>query len=244
MTKILATVLLASFALNAHAVDKNYFRLTKVTTTDVTEQYNQMMQPMSQAGLVENCDPATKAVVGITSGEKDDKDLNPLGTIEVIVDQIINIGKKIWAIIDAGKPVVNVKSYTANALPRGLTCWTDLSNWNAPQSKVYRVQYKNGFGADVVDFTYRVMFTSGGSLNGQGKYITNATIQPAALDVSWGFRFNASAEVPSVFNQGTMQAPVAGMQMNMKWAVDTVLAHSEQADSFFINGMNLLQKLP
>jgi hypothetical protein len=96
---------------------------------------------------------------------------------------------------------------------------------------------------NVVDFAYRVVFTAGGSLNGQGKYITNATIMPADMNVSWGFTFNANAEVPSVFNTGSSGQPVAGMQLLMKWSVDTVMSHIEQAETFYVGGDNTMKHL-
>ncbi|MBC7370000.1 MAG: hypothetical protein H7326_00440, partial [Bdellovibrionaceae bacterium] len=163
--------------------------------------------------------------------------------IEVTVDRIINIGKKIWGIMDAGRPVINVASYTANALPMGLTCWSDLAGWNVPESKVYRVTYENGFGADVVRFAYRVTYTAGGNLKGVGKYLTNATIAPADVHVSWGFNLNATGEVPSVFNTGTKEQPVAGMQMLMKWQVKSVVTELQNTEMFYVGGNNTLKHL-
>jgi hypothetical protein len=243
MTKFMSIIFVSAMALTAHAADQTdakYYQLSKVKVTDVTAQYAQKGH-MAQAGLLESCDPAKKKIVTMTSDSP--VDVNPLDTIGVIVDQVINIGKKIWAILDAGRPVVNITTYTANALPQGLTCWADLTGWNIPQSKVYRVTYENGFGADVVDFAYRVTYTAGGSLNGKGKYLTNATIMPADVAVSWGFTLNAQAEVPSVFNTGSKEDPVAGMQMLMKWQVKTVIDDVQQAESFYVGGDNTLKHM-
>lgn len=223
--------------------DAKYFELTKVKKTDVTEQYAGS-NTFAQVGLYEDCNSqaASKTLVPLSSDQAGSI-LNPLNQVEIIIDQIINIGKKVWAVVETGRPVVNVQTYTANALPKGLTCWSDLAGWQVPQSKVYRVQYENTYGMDVVDFAYRVTYTAGGNIDGKGKYITNATIMPANIYVAWGFKFNATAEVPSVFNTGSKEAPVAGMQMNMKWSVDTVMNHIEQAESFYISGENLMKHL-
>ncbi len=244
MSKFVSIILLSIAAFTAHAsdnVDPKYFQLTKVRVFDVSSQYEAQSQNLAQAGLLESCDSSQKTLVGVTSDQTSNAD--PLSAIEVVVDRIINIGKKLWAILDAGRPVVNIKTYTANALPQGLTCWSDLTGWNVPKSKVYKVAYENAYGAEVVTFAYRVSFTAGGSLNGQGKYLTNATIMPADIDVSWGFSLDAQAEVPSVFNTGTKEAPVAGMQMLMKWQVKSVMSHLEQAETFYVGGNNLLKHL-
>lgn len=248
MTKMISLVFVTALALNAQAAqntDPKYFQLAKVKMTDVTEQYEgDETQVMAQRGLSENCN--------ITRGHRDtaasefnpaELGLDPIDQAGIILDKIVNLGNKAWALLEKGRPVVNVRAYTANALPAGLNCWTDLTGWKVPQSKVYRVVYENLYGVDVVDFAYRVSFTAGGALNGQGKYITNASIIPADMGVAWGFKFDADAEVPSVFNTGTKEAPVAGMQMLLKWKIQTVVKHVEGSDSFYVGGDNTMKRL-
>src|SRR5437868_4854693 len=141
MTKILSLVFVTALAINAQAADKNdakYFELTKVKMTDVTEQYSQNRN-FAQAGLYEDCNTAqssnnmvpldaTSPGLGLA--------LDPIDQASIIVDKIINLGKKVWAIVETGRPVVSVQTVTANALPQGLTCWSDLTGWQIPQSKV------------------------------------------------------------------------------------------------------------
>ena len=246
MTKILPLVFVSALALNAQAADKDakYYTLAKVKMTDVTEQYAAKNHQLAQAGLYEDCNanqapnnvkPFDNTVPGIS--------LDPIDQANIILDKIVNLGKKVWALVETGRPVVNITTYTANALPAGLQCWSDLAGWQIPQSKVYRVQYENAYGMNVVDFAYRVTFTAGGNLNGHGKFLTNATIAPADLNVSWGFNITANAEVPSVFNMGTKEDPVAGMQMLMKWNIKTVMSHVEQAETFYVGGDNTMKHL-
>ena len=212
--------------------------------TDVTEQYAGQTNTLAQVGVFEDCNssqkPSSMTAMDVTVPGLG---LDPFEQANIIIDKIVNLGKKIWALVETGRPVVNVQSYTANALPTGLQCWSDLSGWQIPQSKVYRVEYENAYGMNVVSFAYRLTFTAGGSLNGQGKYITNATLMPADMNISWGFNFNAQAEVPSVFNTGTKEQPVAGMQMVMKWDVKTVMSHIEQAETFYVGGDNVMKHL-
>lgn len=154
----------------------------------------------------------------------------------IVLDQIINFGKKIWAIVEANKPVVNYKTDRADAMPAGIQTWQNLETWNAPQAKVYRATYKNLFGMTVVDFAFRVLFTSGGSYKGKGQYLTHVTIVPANLNVAWGYNFDAQATIPSVVNNGTQAEPVAGMELLMNWTVKTVMKHHQSTMSFFVRG--------
>ncbi|MFP5518763.1 MAG: hypothetical protein ACLGGX_02575 [Bdellovibrionia bacterium] len=238
MLKNVLVLTIALMATSAQAEEVHpYFQLKSAQVTEVTDLYPETS--MMKVSPFADCDATG---VGVNNVEEA-KDVNPLNAVEIFVDQIINIGKKIWAIIDAGRPVVNVNLSMANALPRGLACWTDLEGWQMPQSKVYRVSYENGFGAEVVTFDYRVSFVAGGSHNGVGQYITNAQMMPATLDVSWGFNFDAQAEVPAVFNMGSKSQPVAGMQMVMKWKVNTAFQHMEESESYHISGNNKLIKM-
>ncbi|WP_413613200.1 hypothetical protein [Bdellovibrio sp. HCB-110] len=241
---LVAMALTLGMASSAFAIDKAYFEIKKVKVTDVTEQYAQsdlFAKPVH--GLNEDCNSSQMPLAPKFTGDKTLGSVNPLDAVELIVDQIINIGKKIFNVINAGRPVVNIKIDTANALPKGLTCWSDLSGWNMPQSKVYNVQYENGFGMTVVDYSYRVTYTAGGSADGIGKYITNATFQPANVSVGWGFQLDATAVIPSVFNTGSKRDPVAGMQMNMEWKVTSPMAHEQSTESYFVSGENKLIQL-
>ena len=246
MTKILSLVFVSALALNAQAADKDakYYELTKVKMTDVTEQYAAKNRQFAQVGLMEDCNPSqTPNNVKPFDATIPGISMDPIDIANIYLDKIVNLGKKVWALVETGRPVVNITTYTANALPAGLQCWSDLAGWQIPQSKVYRVQYENAYGMNVVDFAYRVTFTAGGNLNGHGKFLTNATIAPADLNVSWGFNITANAEVPSVFNMGTKEDPVAGMQMLMKWNIKTVMSHVEQAETFYVGGDNTMKHL-
>ncbi|XGC81730.1 hypothetical protein ACES2L_04440 [Bdellovibrio bacteriovorus] len=242
---LMAMALTLGMASSAFAVDKAYFEIKKVTVTDVTAQYANQFKATTNSvnGLNQDCNTGADFVARTSSETSVLDAANPLNVVELIVDQIINIGKKIFNVIQAGRPVVNLKLDTANALPKGLTCWSDLAGWNMPESKVYNVVYENGFGMSVVDFSYRVTYTAGGSADGVGKYITNATFQPANVSVAWGFAFDATAQIPSVFNTGSRKDPVAGMQMNMEWKVTSAVAHEQSTESYFVSGENKLIQL-
>lgn len=222
------------------------------TPADQSQKYYQFGRPVIEevtSGPLTEVQPLDFTATACSSSQAgvyaaDDLDpLNPIDQAHIYLDKMINLGKKVWSVVELGRPVVNITLNSANALPQGVLCWNTLTGWSVPQSKVYRVSYTNGFGSTVVNFAYRVIFTAGGSLNGQGKYITNATVVPADLYVAWGYTFNASTVVPSVFNVGTVDRPVAGMQLNLNWSVDTVINHSQQAETFYVGGDGTFKKL-
>lgn len=212
-----------------HSKSALYYQIGHVKSVPVVESSEQANP------IVRDCQPGQPSAPHDIGNELDETD--------VILDKIINIGKKIWALVDSGRPKYNVKIDIAHALPQGIHCWTDLENWQAPQSKSWKVTYENKLGGKVVEFIYRVSYIAGGQFKGQGHYITQATISPAEIYVAWGYTFNVEGSVPSVFNMGTQANPIAGMQMNVKWTIDTMMNHHEVQDQFYINGLGEMQKM-
>ena len=150
---------------------------------------------------------------------------------------IIEIGEKIWQIIEQGKPVVNVQQMPmVAALPKGFNCWQSLANWSAPATQSYQVTYKNAYGMAVVDFKYRLQYSYGGQVGGVGKYLANVTIVPSDLNVDWGYEFDSGVQVGDALNVGSDSAPVAGMDMTLNWVVKTVLKQNNSSSHFFVQG--------
>lgn len=224
-----------------------YFTIESAQVYDLTDQYPASeFSPTSFA-----IEPNAAASVGerVAAGATFAEGVSPVGLgdisrgvdqVDLIVDKIINIGKKIWDVVERGRPVATFENAGANALPENATRMEQLQNWQTPKTKVVGVIYKNYLGIEVVKFTYRVMLLYGGDVNGVGKYIGHAAVQPMEMTVAWGYTFNAKATVDSVFNKGTHQAPVAGMIMNIKWTVETVLKKSTITHTFNLDGNGTL----
>lgn len=162
-----------------------------------------------------------------------------------ILDQIINIGQKLWAIIEKNKPVVDVRNSYATALPKGSTHWNDLAGWSAPKGKVYKLTAKNTYGQTMVTAKWQVIRTYGGNREGKGKYLTAVTVEPLQVDVLWGYKFTLLAEVPdtSVINVGTKADPVAAMTATLKWRIETVVKDSQGKGLYYLQGDGLFQEL-
>lgn len=226
---LLLVLLAANFASAATQTDL-YYTLGRITAVPVETAIDSSAQP-----VMDQCQPDD-----FSSSNEVGKEIDDIG---VIIDKIVNIGKKVWGIIEMGRPVYNIKTDVAHALPSGIKCWATLENWKAPRSQSWKVTYENQLGGKVVEFVYRVSFIAGGQYKGVGHYITQATVDVAALYVAWGYKFNVEGSVPSVFNMGTRDNPLAGMQMNMKWTVDTVINHHEKNQQFYINGLGEMQQM-
>lgn len=150
--------------------------------------------------------------------------------------KIINIGKAIWEIIKENRPVVDTSYTAANALPGGVSRWTDLAGWQTPMMRRFSANYKNSFGINVVTYDFAVISVWGGHAAGRGRYLADVRVIPQHIDVFAGFSLNAKAEVAAVFNVGTYDNPVAGMTLQHNWIVKTALQEARDGEVFFIRG--------
>jgi hypothetical protein len=167
-----------------------------------------------------------------------------LDQVDAVLDQIINIGRKVWVIVENNRPVVELThAAAASALPSGVEGWQSLENWQTPRVRTFKVTYTNGFGFNVVEFTYRLTYTPGGQLNGKGRYLSEINVEPGELSVLWGFTFKATSSVPAVLNTGTREAPVAGAHVVVAWSVDSPLKTMRESHRFFVQGSGVLTSL-
>ena len=156
----------------------------------------------------------------------------------VILDQIINIGQKIWKIIVDNKPVVDVHNQYATALPKGATRWDSMGGWQAPKGTIYGLTAKNAYGITVINVRYQVLRTYGGSYKGKGKYLTAVTVEPLLVEVAWGYHYTMEAAVPdtSIVNVGTTENPVAAMMAQLAWRIQTPIKDSQGKGIYFLQG--------
>lgn len=163
----------------------------------------------------------------------------------VVIDKIINIGKKVWAIVEANKPVVDVKTRYATGLPQGVTSPSQLAGWKPPRGAIYGLTAKNKYGTTVIDIRYQVLRTFGGRYKGKGQYLSGVTIQPLRVDVIWGYKLSLDASVgdESVTNAGTEDEPIAAMQPVVQWRISTVIKDSTGRAGYYLQGDGVSQEL-
>jgi hypothetical protein len=177
---------------------------------------------------IEEIGPSEDTECTALSSMNDDENLT--------LDTIVNIGKALWEIIQAGKATVDLKTDFANALPEGLKTASALHNWQDPIFKSFRFKFNNVLGLRVVQFNYKVSYTPGGRYNGKGHYLANVTVLPSKIKVKWGYKLFADVIVPKVTNVGSNEDPIAGMQLLLHWKILSIFTHEENTKAFYIRG--------
>ena len=241
LSAVLLTSLSATAAGRARQVtedQRKHLTIATVETHDLTYLYKDSESNTEKAinAALERKALADQAESGGLQGA-----IAQLTAAEVVVDKIINIGTKIWNVIEKGRPVANYAAQKATALPQNARRWDQLQNWQRPTSRVQSVVYKNLYGIEVVRFTYRVISLYGGDVSGIGRYIGYATVEPLEMTVAFMYTFNAGAKVDAVYNMGSTANPVAGMLMNVNWTISTILKSSTESHSYTLDGRGNIQ---
>ena len=158
--------------------------------------------------------------------------------VVALLDQIVNLVDKIFTVIAKGQPVVDINVNYANAVPYGISHWTQLQGWKAPAIKRYSISYKNLYGIKVVKVEFQVHYTYGGNYNGRGKYLTGVTVEPTKVDTLWGWNVDMVAEVPdsTIANVGTSEDPIASMQVQLRYKVHSIMSDIQQKAIFYVRG--------
>ena len=169
-----------------------------------------------------------------------------LNEISIIIDSILAIGKKIWPIIEAGRPVINDKlappvSIVPHLQDANTGVLYEMENWSIPKSMSVRVSYKNLFGMEVVGFTYTVLFQYNGSYNNVGQYVTGLAVVASDIYTAWGFNFDANSELISIANVGTKYSPVASGNIKVSYKVTGKLNEARTASVIYVDGSGRIQ---
>jgi len=164
--------------------------------------------------------------------------INNVNAVLDTIDKIVNLGQKVWEIIEKNQPLVNINVNYANAVPYGIQHWTQLQGWSKPKTATYRFVAKNLYGIEVVKVTYQLEFRYNGNYQGKGKFLTGVTIEPISVETAWGYNVSLSAEVPdsTIANVGTHEDPIASMQVQLKWTIHTKLKDSQQKAIYYVRG--------
>lgn len=173
--------------------------------------------------------------------------ISPIDEISIVIDGLMAIGKKIWPIIEAGRPVVTTKFIPAISIIPNLTgegpVLNQMENWSIPKVKSYRISITNGVGWEVVAFTYTIIFQYNGDLAGVGKYVTNLAVIPSEIDVGYGSDFDASSELIGISNIGTNKNPVASGLIKVSYGAKNIRKGLKMSHVFSVDGLGNFEQL-
>jgi hypothetical protein len=148
----------------------------------------------------------------------------------------ILLGEQLWQIVMDNKPVANVATNRVSVLPVAQQDWAQMENWQPPMLHAYKLSALNWFGKIAAAQTYTVSYNYGGQWNGVGHYLANATIIPTEIIVGWGYTLNTTVEVGTVINMATKADPIPGVDLQLRWIVESKIKHQEGRESFFVQG--------
>ncbi len=155
---------------------------------------------------------------------------------DIILDQVINIGTKIWQLIEKGKPTVHVGFPYAHAMPAGIQSPMQLEGFSDLNYTSYKTTYQNPFGTKVFDLVYTTVHQYGGSVAENGQYLGNVTILPSKVSVAWGYDVSVDVREVGTSNMGSAASPVAGLLLEIKSQVKTVLKEEVTHEVFSFRG--------
>lgn len=158
------------------------------------------------------------------------------------VTGIINVGSRVWDIIKANEPVVDIKTTYAAALPAGVAHWGELSAWKAPKGHRFGFVMENKLGAKVVDVDAVVWRTTHGSYKGKGKYLTNVTVEPVRARVLWGYTLDIASAVSEPANVGTSEEPIAALTIKLSYGVKNIIQEHRGKFVFYTTGEGLFER--
>lgn len=164
-----------------------------------------------------------------------------VGTVIGIAKDIVALGEQVYELVKKGKPTNTTEYAPISVLPKAAVSgrevdWDELENFSMPTEKKFVTSIKNGVGNEVVRFEYMVIFSHSGTFNGAGKYITGAEIVPVSVKTSFGWDFSATMKLGGIMNNGTVADPIAGVNLTIKYKMDSWSSAFERNDLIYING--------
>lgn len=160
---------------------------------------------------------------------------------KVVIDDLIELGSKAWEFVNANKPVATTETQTASAVPKGVDFWTDLQGWETPNSHLFQLVFKNKLGSRVVDLSYRIVYGWGGTFDGKGHFLSDVTVLPTEIITSWGYTVTATSKIVGVVNVSKVKGdPIAAMQVQLDFDIQTPIKRIDLASRYFVRGDGLL----
>ncbi|SRR5216683_3002457 len=148
---------------------------------------------------------------------------------------VINAAQSAWKIIEDGKPSAAIGSNTCNAVPQ-VNDWQNLSGAQGPNRLLWRLQYTNGFGIDVVLIRFELKWEYAARYNNGGAFIPNCWLHVPQCDVKWGYNVNLTLQARNPTNAGSATAPNARLPLTISGSVTTPFWTDNQQWDFTLYG--------
>lgn len=233
-TLLLALVVSANMAVAAPKIDKAH-RVGSIEITEITPlsmDFNKLLD-----------DPTTPVV---TPAAPAVDPIERTGKIISMTKDMVALGEVIYTLVQKGKPTSTTDYAPISVVPKDPTTKDyidpfELENFSMPVQKVFSAKIKSLTGKDIVSFTYKVIYSYGGSYNGAGKYLTGVQIVPAAINVKFGWDFKMTMKLGGIMNHGTKADPVAGVLVAVKYSMSSWGRTEERNDTVHITGLGQLK---
>lgn len=130
---------------------------------------------------------------------------------------VVNMAQTVWKIIEDGKPVTNINSSTANAVPQ-VNDWQSLRGSQGP-STIWMKRYNRvGWPFDDyvnVEFEIDLKFEYGATYHGGGLFIPNIYVEVPTCFVGWRYTVDVDIHVHNPTNAGSDTAPIAKVPVSI-----------------------------
>lgn len=226
------------FQLPSFANTDAAFQHLSVSIQDITEEAqlaDQIVPPQE--------DPPTKPGNGTASTST--QNTGSRGSIfdKIDMSKVMTVGNKLWEFALSNKPDATYNTLHGSVVPGGMKSWTELSGWMPPVVKVYRVVFKSVFGYEAGSFEYRISYIYGGGVEGRGNYLGQISFAPRNIKLKTDRKVNIKAELLEPVNFGTVENPLAGVQLLVSWNSPTTLRYEMSSAEYMILGNGQIMDL-
>lgn len=241
---LVTTLVLSTSVMAAPAIPKSQ-QFGSLTVEEVTPAQYKSLNGTEVGGIAGGqTNPEVPGPVKPTLGDR----VEQTGKVIQTARDMVALGEAIYELVKKGKPT-NVTEYAPiSVVPRDPTTKEiadifDMEGFSMPVEKNYVAKIKNGAGKEVVNFSYKVVYSYGGSYNGAGKYLTNVLIIPGSVRTTFGWEFNATMKLSGMMNHGTKADPVAGVMVTIKYQMNSWSSATERNDTIHITGRGQLKNM-
>ena len=165
-----------------------------------------------------------------------------LEELKAYIDFIEVVGQKIWAIVEEGKPVSEIKTKSVDVYPQNLG-WQDMANWrHSTTAAITVVNTKHAvFGHQAVKLDITPSCFYGGNYQGRGMFLKDCKLRPSYAYVDWLHNLEVDVIATEPHNIGTIESPIAEVSLtaDIKWW--TVVQSWSRRAKFIFSGDGGLQ---